>query len=292
MGPYFPEYRGRRRRNRVGADDFAETAMKNILVLIHDDPGQEARLQLALDVTRMFNGHLMCLDVAIPSIALGDDAFGGGVGAILLAEEVTNEAANRTRLEQRLKTEGVSWEWADVTGRVAPSLRAASQFADLIVVNRRLDDFPSSDMRAVAGEVIARSGKPVFAVPESLRRFRPACAMIAWNGSTGSMAAVRHALPLLQHADRVFLTEVEGRGEGSAEAAASYLSRYDVHVRVERVVAEDGNIGRALIGRAVSHDAGYVIAGGFGHSRLTEALFGGVTRGLLTNAPCPVFMAH
>ena len=26
--------------------------MKNILLLIHDDPGQEARLQAALDITR------------------------------------------------------------------------------------------------------------------------------------------------------------------------------------------------------------------------------------------------
>jgi nucleotide-binding universal stress UspA family protein len=266
--------------------------MKNILVLIHDDPGQEARLQLALDVTRMFNGHLICLDVAIPSIALADDAFGGGVGALLLAEQVTNEAANRTRLEQRLNNAGVSWEWAEVTGRATASLRAASQFADLIVVNRRLDDFPSSGMQAVAGEVIARSGKPVFAVPERPRRFRPSCAMIAWNGSTAAMAAVRHALHLLQHADRVVLTEVEGRGEGSAEAAASYLSRYDIHVRVERLAPKDGDIGHTLIGRAVSHGAGYLIAGGFGHSRWAEALFGGVTRDLLTKAPCPVFMAH
>lgn len=266
--------------------------MKNILVLIHDDPGQEARLQLALDVARMFNGHLMCLDVAIPPIAPADDMFGSEIGTILLAEEVAREGSNRARLEHRLKIEGVSWEWADVTGRVASSLRAASQFADLIVVNRRLDDFPSLDMRAAAGEVIARSGKPVFAVPENLRRFRPASAMIAWNGSTASMAAVRHALPFLQHADRVFLTEVDGAREGSAEAAASYLSRYDIHVRVERLTSKDGDIGRTLIGRAVSHDIGYVIAGGFGHSRLTEALFGGVTRDLLTATPCPVFMAH
>jgi nucleotide-binding universal stress UspA family protein len=270
----------------------AETAMKNILVLIHNDPGQEARLQLALDVTRMFNGHLMCLDVAIPSIALADDAFGGGVGAILLAEEITNEAANRARLERRLEKEGISWEWTDVTGPVAPSLRAASRFADLIVVNRRLDDFVGSDMRSIAGDVIARSGKPVFAVPEGLRRFRSNCAMIAWNGSTAAMAAVRQALHLLQHADHVVLTEVEGRGEGSAEAAAAYLSRYDIHVRVERLLPENGDIGRTLIERAVRHNAGYLIAGGFGHSRLTEALFGGVTRDLLTNAPCPVFMAH
>lgn len=267
--------------------------MKNVLVLIHDDTGQEARLQLALDVTRMLNGHLLCLDVAIPPAALADDVFGGEVGATLLADEIARESGNRTRLEQRLANESVSWEWAEATGRIAPSLREASKFADLIVVNRRLDDFPIPDMRAVAGEVIARSGKPVFAAPERLRRFRPDCAMIAWNGSASSMAAVRQAIPLLRNAERVFLTEVEGRAsQGSAEAAARYLSRYDIHVRIERLALEEGGIGRTLVNHAVRHGAGYLVAGGFGHQRLAEALFGGVTRDLLTHASCPVFMAH
>jgi len=35
-----------------------------------------------------------------------------------------------------------------------------------------------------------------------------------------------------------------------------------------------------------------MVAGGFGHLRLAETLFGGVTRDLLTSAPCPIFMAH
>ncbi|HWU71984.1 MAG TPA: universal stress protein [Sphingomonas sp.] len=266
--------------------------MKNILVLIHEDTGQEARFQVALDVTRMLNGHLTCLDVVIPPAAMTDDTLGGTVGVILLADEISRETSNRKRIEQRLANEEVSWEWAEATGRIAPSLRNASRFADLIVVNRQLHDFPVPDMRAVAGEVIARSRKPVLAVPEDARRLDTECAMIAWNGSTSAMAAVRQAIPLLARSERVLLVQVDDGTLGSAEAAASYLSRYDIHVRVERVAASPEGVGVTLVEQAVRHHAGYLVAGGFGNMRLAETLFGGVTRELLTNAPCPIFMAH
>lgn len=267
--------------------------MKNILVLIHDDTGQEARLQVALDITRMVNGHLLCVDVAIPPTAMADDMWGGSAGVMLLAEEISREAANRARIERRMKHEDVSWEWAERTGRIAPSLKEASRFADLIVVNRQLHDFPVPDMRAVAGEVIARSGKPVLAVPEDERRFDTDCAMITWNGSTSAMAALRQAVPLLARSERVVITQVEdGASDRSAEAAASYLSRYDIHVRVERVARSADGIGATLVDQVIRHRAGYLVAGGFGHMRLAETLFGGVTRDLLTSAPCPIFMAH
>ena len=38
--------------------------------------------------------------------------------------------------------------------------------------------------------------------------------------------------------------------------------------------------------------ADYVVMGGFGHLRLQEALFGGVTRTMLGKCPVPIFMAH
>ena len=38
--------------------------------------------------------------------------------------------------------------------------------------------------------------------------------------------------------------------------------------------------------------AAFVVQGAYGHSRLRETLFGGVTRGLLANAPVPLFLAH
>ena len=41
-----------------------------------------------------------------------------------------------------------------------------------------------------------------------------------------------------------------------------------------------------------SHGAGLIVAGGYGHSRLREAVFGGVTRELLRHSPCPLLLSH
>ena len=46
--------------------------MKTILLLVHDDAGQEARFQAALDVARAVGGHLMCIDVSIMPMFVGD----------------------------------------------------------------------------------------------------------------------------------------------------------------------------------------------------------------------------
>ena len=46
--------------------------MKNILLLVHEDAGQEARLQTALSLTRAVNGHLKCLDVVVLPELAGD----------------------------------------------------------------------------------------------------------------------------------------------------------------------------------------------------------------------------
>ena len=79
--------------------------MKNILLLVHDDAGQEARFQASLDVCRALGGHLACLDVAILPKVTGDMY---GATAMLLADERERESANRTKLESRLAAEDVS----------------------------------------------------------------------------------------------------------------------------------------------------------------------------------------
>lgn len=267
--------------------------MKNILLLIHDDAGQEARLQVALDLTRRLDGHLMCLDVAVPPPALIDDSGAAALGVNLLGDELARESANQVRIEARLAHEDVSWEWANTLGRIAPSLRRASRFADLIVVSRELTDLASPDMRAIAGEVIVKSGKPVLAVPEDVSGFDPACAMIAWNGSASALTALQRAVPILATSRRVFLTEIAGPDESfDADSAARYLSRHGIHARVERVDPGELSIAEVLVGEVQRHGAGLLVAGGFGHSRISEALFGGVSRELLAMAPCPVFAAH
>ena len=267
--------------------------MKNILLLVHDDAGQEARLQAALDIGRALQGHLTCLDVAIVPSLVGADYVGDAGFNLLLADEREREATNRSVLEARLADEEVPWDWSDVIGELPRCLENASGLADLIVVNRELDGFPLPDMRTTAGELIVRSNKPVLAVPESLRRFDFGAALVAWDGSPAAAAALRAAVPLLKLADRVVIVEIDDRSViAPAEDAAAYLSRHDIHPIVQRVARSNAGTAQTLLDLAASGEFGYVVMGGFSHQRFLEALFGGVTRTMLGKSPVPLFLAH
>jgi nucleotide-binding universal stress UspA family protein len=267
--------------------------MKNILVLAHDDLGQESRLQAALDVTRAVEGHLTCLDVALLPMMIPDDSYGSVATAILLTEEVRREDANRTRTEVRLAHEDVPWDWIEATGQFASCLRQAADLADLIVVSRQLDDFPLPDMNAVARDVLVQSRKPILAVPEHHERLDLSVALVAWDGSAAAAAALAAAVPLLRLAERVIILEVgEQSADTSTDAAATYLSRHDVHARIERLPPLEAGVARTIAIGVGRHRAGYLVMGGFGHHRLAEAVFGSVTRELLSYSPVPLFLMH
>lgn len=267
--------------------------MKNILLLVHDDTGQEARLQAALDVTRAVEGHLTCLDVMVLPMLVGDVYSGIGEG-MLLEEERTRELANRAAIEARLAHEQVNWNWREATGVVAPCLEDASALADLIVVNRKLEQFPLPDMREIVGEVVLKSGKPVLAVPEKSRGIN-ICGrvLVCWDGSPCAVAAMRAAIPLLMLAETVILLVVrDGSIQTPIEEAAAYLSRHNVH---PNILNKDGSGRRTadlILEETHKTHADYVVMGGFGHRRFAEALFGGVTRTMLNESPVPLFLAH
>jgi nucleotide-binding universal stress UspA family protein len=270
-----------------------EAVMKNVLVLMHDDAGQEARFQCALDLTRAINGHLTCLDVAMMPMAVEDFGVLGGA-ATLIADEQANEAKNRTRMQARIADEDVAYDWIDVTGDLAGSLRNASAMIDVIVVNRQLDSDFYPDMLGTAADVVVKSGKPVLAVPESARRFNAfGAALVAWDGSREAEAALRAAVPLLQLAERVTILEVDdGSIKVAAFDAAEYLSRHGIKARILRQTAATDVPSTIILNEAEAMAAAYVVMGGFGHSRFAEAMLGGVTRRMLRESPVPLFLAH
>ena len=267
--------------------------MKNILLLIHEDAGQEARLQAALDVTRAVNGHLTCLDVSVVVPMVGADVGVSG-GAVMIELERENESVNRARTYPRLEKEDVSWSWIDTTGYLEPALEGAAGLADLIVVNRQLDSFPLPDMRTLAAGLVVKSGKPILAVPETVTGFNAnGNALVAWDGSPESSAALTAAVPLLQLAGSVTIVEVEdGSVKTGAEEAAAYLSRHGIHAMIVRAATDGDDAGTVLLAKANSEKFDYLVMGGFGRSRFAEALFGGVTRRLLTESQIPLFLAH
>lgn len=266
--------------------------MRNILVLVHDDGGQEARIQAALAVTRAVSGHLTCLDVfAIPVMA--GDPWSGYVDGTLVQMARSDNTENRNRIEERLAREDVAWTMNSLTGDPTTELRHAAELSDLIVVSSHGDAESMVNENALAKKVIVKGRRPVLAVPPACEEFDPlGSALVAWDGSPAANQALHEATPLLRKAkDVTVLVSNTIDGPFPAEDAASYLSRHDITANVvERNTS--GRIADVIMEQARNTGASYLVMGAFGHSRATQAVFGGVTRSLLEESPVPLLLAH
>lgn len=266
--------------------------MKNILLLVHDDEGQEARFQTALDLTRACNGHLTCLDVTQPPIVMAEALIAPGA-PVLLRDESETEALNKAELQSRLETEDVAWDWIDVTGPIAQSVIAAAKLADLVVLNRRLQPMPGPNMIDIATRVINHSRALVVAAPQAARQFKAdGRALVAWDGQDSVIAALRASVPLLKLASDVQLFTARNGAETTApEEAAEYLSRHGISASIR--VIEDGlhRADELIMDACVQFRADYVVMGAYSHGSLIEA-FGGVTKRLLSGSALPLILGH
>ncbi|QXQ05975.1 universal stress protein [Sphingosinicellaceae bacterium] len=265
--------------------------MKNILLLVHDDDGQEARLQVALDLARALDGHITCVDVV--QMIYAPDGLYGGSDNTLLVDEMARETANHAALAARFANEAVSWNWLDRLGDLAGCVTRAAGLADIIVVNRALEHDPL-DMAAIAASVAIATHKPVVAVADTVRRFDTGGAvLVAWDGSLSAMAALSGTLPLLKLAGSVHILEIDIAADAApAEEAAEYLSRHGIHAEIVRVPANGEHADAIIRRKALDYHASYCVMGAYGHSRVGEALFGGVTRRMLKACETPLVIVH
>jgi nucleotide-binding universal stress UspA family protein len=68
---------------------------------------------------------------------------------------------------------------------------------------------------------------------------------------------------------------------------AEYLSRHGISCEIVEFPAVK-SIAQVLTDAALVRDAAYLVMGAYGHARLVETVFGGVTRELLANPPVPL----
>jgi len=269
--------------------------MKTILVHIESDAGQEARLQAAFDLARAFGGHLACLQVTpYAAYAVGEPAMGAFPVTALIEAIEAQRNTERNAIEARLQAETVNWNWLSRDGSAAERLSEAARLADVVVLNSGPFAGSGSVQMRLTGDVAINAPTLVCAVPEASAGFAvTGTALIAWDGSQEAAIAMRAALPILQLAESVdLLTVTEKHSDFPARDAAIWLARHGVNAAViERGDAGDGveAVIRAVI---TERRSAFLVLGAYGHSRLRETLFGGVTLGLLTNAPVPLLMAH
>lgn len=263
--------------------------MKDILVLVHHDAGQDARLRAAVDLAQRLGGHLTCLDVTKLPATFGTEF---AAGAILLEQESRREHRNRDVVQSWLKRQGVPWTWLDCTGSLASSVIDAAGLADLIVLNRRLDDAIWPDMRDVTANVLMHLHNPIVAMPEDAEGFAFERALVAWDGKPAAAAAVRSAVPLLQLASEVEVFMVGDGADGIAsDALLAYLQRHEITASIRVVDRGSRDVAELILDESARFRADYIVMGGYTHGRAAE-LFGGVTRSLLSNSSVPLVISR
>jgi nucleotide-binding universal stress UspA family protein len=238
------------------------------------------------------------------------ERFGARVIGIAAAEFSPPLYFTEGEPAQRLIDQG----WAAVKNRLAElesDFRAAMQNRVTEVEWRCAEDFPTRyivrQARAcdiiVAGEaargaladpfvqvdpndLVMQVGRPLLVVPESCNWLDLRSVLVAWKDTAEARRAVSDALPLLRKSTEVTVAEIiEEEADRMAALSrvgdvVSWLSRHGVMAR-EQVPEQCGDAATQLERIASNVGAGVVIAGAYGHSRLSEWILGGVTRRLV-----------
>lgn len=269
--------------------------MRSILAHTDDHPSNEARLQAALDLARMVEGHVT-LHINTPlQRFVAMDPFGGVfLSADAIADAQAHDAKLVDQFADRLTHEDVPWNIETSAGELVDGLTSSARLSDLIIVSLPDRDERRTGTGTQVGALAVSARCPVLALPSSAKRFPvEGRAMVAWDGGHESANALRSAIPLLAQAAQVDVVTIAEKSDGfPSTEALRYLSHYGIHAELHERERSVQTIEEALEAAAADLAADWLVLGAYGHSRLRETLFGGVTRYFIDGSTIPLLLAH
>jgi nucleotide-binding universal stress UspA family protein len=270
---------------------------KDILVIADNAKSAPARYDAAATLAGT-GAHVVALHVIEPPYmpaSLMSAAYAAPSTVAEWQESVVRERLEATRrlVDQAQQRNGVNFEWRQVKGNAVDVVLEHGRYVDLIVASQTMtDDQPTLDV--TPEEVIMGAGRAVLLVP-CYGKF-PSIGervLIAWNHTREAARAVQDALPLLKRAESVRIMEVNPKEDHIAGAdIATHLARHGVKAEVGSATAGDIKVGDVILSRAADLGADLLVMGAYGHSRLREYTFGGVTLHILRHMTVPVLMSH
>lgn len=148
----------------------------------------------------------------------------------------------------------------------------------------------------VIEDVLLASGRPLLIVPRHGGTAMPRRIAIIWDASAPSARAVKDALPLLAHADKVVAITVAGERYLSPMAPgadlATYLLRHGIDCKLATLAAQAGDVAERIRLVVAEEQTEMIVMGTTMHSRCRWEVLGGVAQSLLVLPPVPLFLAH
>ncbi|MBX9650420.1 MAG: universal stress protein [Xanthobacteraceae bacterium] len=186
-------------------------------------------------------------------------------------------------------------EWRSAIEFPTETLMGEARCADLVLIEKGKsgDIYRSVD----AGVAILGAGRPFLVVPAAVKSLAADHVVIGWKDTREARRAVQDALPFLHEAKRVTVMEICEKDEMDIARhhvadVVRYLAQHKIKAESRVEIQAHGSGADQIIGLAEDEGADLLVTGAYGHSRLNEWVFGGMTRDLLTSSPICCLMSH
>jgi nucleotide-binding universal stress UspA family protein len=269
----------------------------SLMVHVDADEPSEPRIRLAAGIAEQFTATLIGFSACAPRPPVAADASVYAEGVAAEREAIASQLKQREH-DFRKAADGGNHpvEWRSAIDLPSEALAREARAADLVVIGRErsvADSYRSVD----PGSVILKTGRPVLAVPRLLNTLRTKRILIAWQDTREARRAVHDALPFLHRADEVLVTEIRNDGQDRSDShvgdIANYLSRHRIAASPGVMLkSSSAPVAEELLRLAEREQTDLIVAGAYGHSRLGEWIFGGVTRDLLATSPVCCLFSH
>lgn len=277
-------------------------SIREIIVFVDGETEPTGILEFAGVLALEYGAHLTGVFMRPAPAVTPPEMFARGEGIPNViearqAEVEETEANHRARFDGIVRRYALGWEWRSEP-YFSSDAAVHARYADLVLVARPDPAGQSAGPPGLVESLVLTSGRPVIVLPprgtpSGVRRI-----LVGWDAGRAATRAVADALPLLVRAAAVEVLVVDperrraGHGQEPGADIARYLARHHAHVEVRRLSSGGEGVGRVLLSHAAAFGADLLVMGAYGHARLNELIFGGVTRTVLHEADLPILMSR
>ncbi len=278
---------------------------KDVLVHLDNTDVCAARVSAAVALAKREGAQVTGLAMALESTISTYIGIDFPASLTEAQQEIVKKSAASAveKFEAAAKEAGVDYAVRVIT---CPATKAASRLAffarhaDLIFVGQpNPDSAGRAFQEALLEAVLHTSGRPVYVVPYIGRlEHKTRRAVIAWDGSKKAVRAVNDAIPMLMVRKEVDVLVVNPKkrsgdfGGQQGENLVDHLSRYGINAHVVERTHPEVGVDTVILNHIADTGADLLVMGAFGHSRLREKAFGGVTNSILHQMTSPVMMSE
>ncbi|MHC2791859.1 nucleotide-binding universal stress UspA family protein [Mesorhizobium jarvisii] len=254
--------------------------------------------RIAIDLARRSKARLIGFCAADAPLPVTMAPEGAAIAAEVW-QQLRDDIKKRFE-ERRLEFDGlvagsVATEWRNMLDNPNHALVAASRSADIIITGAPEGASSGDSYRTVdPGGLALRAGRPVLISSVGAEQAPTGRIVVAWKDTREARRAVADAVPLMAMADDVIVVSIDSepgdRTTAGIKDVATFLARHGITARTEVLKADDES--DELIDFLSSAKADLVVSGAYGHSRIREWVFGGVTRSLLDDVQLCRFLSN